>query len=78
MEKYVAPVNDILKKFNVDYGFSTTGYVDVFKYDGKKNTDLYAWISISSYLKTSSKLVELEKKALAVASLKFISNDCCS
>ena len=55
---------NVLKKFNVDYGFSTTGYVDVFKYDGKKNTDLYAWISISSYLKTSSKLVEFSDDRL--------------
>ena len=55
---------NVLKKFNVDYGLSTTGYVDVFKYDGKKNTDLYAWISISSYLKTSSKLVEFSDDRL--------------
>ena len=30
----------------------------------KKNTDLYAWISISSYLKTSSKLVEFSDDRL--------------
>ena len=55
---------NVLKKFNVDYGFSTTGYVDVFKFDGKKNIDLHAWISISSYLKTSSKLVEFSDNRL--------------
>lgn len=54
----------VLKKFNTDYGFSTTGYVDVFKINGKKNIDLHAWISISSYFKTSSKLVELSDDRL--------------
>ena len=55
---------NVLKKFNTDYGLSTTGYVDVFKINEKKHTNLYAWISVSSYQKTSSKLVELSDDRL--------------
>ena len=55
---------NILKKFNTDYGFSTTGYVDPIKINQNKNTNLHAWVSISSNFKTSSKLVELSDDRL--------------
>ena len=64
VSKYVAELmaKAIREKFNTDFGFATTGYVDIYYKGNKKYSNLYAWVSISSNTFVNSKLVNLTGK----------------
>ena len=64
VSKYVAELmaKDVREQFDTDFGFATTGYVDIYYKGNKKYSNLYAWVSISSNTFVNSKLVNLTGK----------------